>query len=35
MRQTFLKTAQKAQKGCPVSNALRGGVEIELEAIRV
>lgn len=29
---TFLKTAQGAKEGCPVSKALRGGMEIELEA---
>ena len=32
---TFLRIAQEAKDGCPVSNALRGGVEIELEATRV
>jgi osmotically inducible protein OsmC len=29
---TFRQVAQEAERGCPVSNALRGGVEIELEA---
>ena len=29
---TFRQIAQEAEKACPVSNALRGGVEIELEA---
>lgn len=28
----FLKAAEKAKDGCPVSNALRGNVEFELEA---
>jgi osmotically inducible protein OsmC len=32
---TFRQVAQEAERGCPVSNALRGGVEIELEAILV
>jgi osmotically inducible protein OsmC len=31
---TFLRIAQEAKEGCPVSNALRGGVEIELETIK-
>ncbi|MFH7024688.1 MAG: OsmC family protein [Heteroscytonema crispum UTEX LB 1556] len=30
--ETFQQIAQEAEKGCPVSNALRGGVEIELNA---
>ncbi|MBM4465687.1 MAG: hypothetical protein FJ014_09085 [Chloroflexi bacterium] len=29
---TFKEIAQEAEKRCPVSNALRGGLEIELEA---
>lgn len=29
---TFQQVAQEAEAGCPVSNALRGGVEIELDA---
>jgi osmotically inducible protein OsmC len=29
---TFLRLAQEAERGCPVSTALRGGVAIELEA---
>jgi osmotically inducible protein OsmC len=29
---TFKRIAQEAEKGCPVSNALRGGLEIELDA---
>ena len=29
---TFKRIAQEAEKGCPVSNALRGGLRIELEA---
>ena len=29
---TFGRIAVEAEKGCPVSNALRGGPEIELEA---
>jgi len=28
----FQQIAQEAEAGCPVSNALRGGVEIELDA---
>ncbi len=28
----FLELAREAERGCPVSNALRGSVEIELEA---
>lgn len=28
----FKQIAQEAEKGCPVSNALRGGLEIELDA---
>jgi len=31
-RATFKEIAQEAEKGCPVSNALRGNLEIELEA---
>jgi len=31
----FLRIGQEARDGCPVSNALRGGMEIELEATRV
>lgn len=30
--QTFKQVAQDAEKTCPVSNALRGGLEIELDA---
>jgi len=30
---TFRQIAQEAERGCPVSNALRGGVAIELDAI--
>ena len=33
--ETFRQIAQEAEKGCPVSNALRGGLEIELEATLV
>ncbi|WP_242046989.1 OsmC family protein [Fischerella sp. FACHB-380] len=29
--ETFQQIAQEAEAGCPVSNALRGGVEIELD----
>lgn len=29
---TFQQIAQEAEAACPVSNALRGGVEIELDA---
>lgn len=29
---TFKQIAQEAEKGCPVSSALRGGLEIELDA---
>ncbi len=29
---TFKQIAGEAEKGCPVSNALRGGLEIELDA---
>jgi osmotically inducible protein OsmC len=29
---TFKQIAQEAEKGCPVSNALRGGLEIKLGA---
>ena len=29
---TFGEIAREAEKGCPVSNALRGGLEIELDA---
>lgn len=32
---TFKEIAQEAEAGCPVSNALRGGVEIELDATLV
>jgi len=32
---TFQQIAQEAEAGCPVSNALRGGVEIELDATLV
>jgi len=32
---TFRRVAQEAERGCPVSNALRGGVEIELKATLV
>jgi osmotically inducible protein OsmC len=32
---TFKEIAQEAEKGCPVSNALRGGLAIELEATLV
>ena len=32
---TFQEIAQEAEAGCPVSNALRGGVEIELDATLV
>lgn len=32
---TFQQVAQEAEAGCPVSNALRGGVEIELDATLV
>lgn len=31
-QETFQKIAQEAEAACPVSNALRGGVEIELDA---
>jgi organic hydroperoxide reductase OsmC/OhrA len=27
---TFIATAKEAEKGCPVSNALRGSLEIEV-----
>ena len=27
----FIATAKEAEKGCPVSNALRGGLEIQVE----
>jgi lipoyl-dependent peroxiredoxin len=29
---TFKQIADEAEKGCPVSNALRGGVQIEVDA---
>lgn len=29
---TLRQVAQEAERGCPVSNALRGGVEIEVDA---
>jgi osmotically inducible protein OsmC len=29
---TFRQIAREAEKGCPVSTALRGGIEIELDA---
>lgn len=32
---TFGQMAQEAEAGCPVSNALRGGVEIELDVTLV
>ena len=32
---TFRQIAQEAERGCPVSNALRGGVAIELDATLV
>lgn len=32
---TFRQVAQEAERGCPVSNALRGGVEIEVDATLV
>ncbi|MBN1180318.1 MAG: OsmC family peroxiredoxin [Anaerolineae bacterium] len=32
---TFLKIAREAKEGCPVSNALRGSVEIEMKAVLV
>lgn len=31
-RATFAQVAQEAEKGCPVSNALRGNVEIRVNA---
>jgi len=30
--ETFKQIAQEAEQGCPVSNALRGGLQIELDA---
>lgn len=30
--ETFKQIADEAEKGCPVSNALRGGIEIEVNA---
>jgi osmotically inducible protein OsmC len=30
-KDTFIATAKEAEKGCPVSNALRGSLEIEVE----
>ena len=30
---TFRQVAEEAEKECPVSNALRGGLEIELDAV--
>ena len=34
-QETFEQIAEEAEKGCPVSNALRGGLEIELDATLV
>ena len=34
-QETFGQIAEEAEKGCPVSNALRGGLEIELDATLV
>jgi osmotically inducible protein OsmC len=31
-RETFVQTVKEADKGCPVSNALRGTLAIEIEA---
>lgn len=32
---TFKQIAERAEKACPVSNVLRGGAEIELEAVLI